>query len=128
VVVNSLLVFIDRMRPKGFLVAATNLDRALDPAVWRRFDEVIWFDMPDRRRTEEFLAVKFRNVPKAFDVTARATSLAGYSFAEIERVCLQSIKSAIIEGRKQVTKADFDQALADEVRRRTGTARLSQPK
>jgi len=42
-VVNSLLIFIDRIKPKGFLVAATNLDQSLDPAVWRRFDEVIWF-------------------------------------------------------------------------------------
>ena len=45
-VVNSLLLFIDRIQPKGFLIAATNLDRSLDPAVWRRFDEVIWFEKP----------------------------------------------------------------------------------
>lgn len=32
-VVNSLLLFIDRIQPKGFLIAATNLDQALDSAV-----------------------------------------------------------------------------------------------
>jgi SpoVK/Ycf46/Vps4 family AAA+-type ATPase len=124
-VVNSLLLFIDRMHPKGFLVAATNLDRALDPAIWRRFDDVIWFDMPDRERIERFLAIKFRNVEKAFDLVSRAPTLVGYSFAEIERVCLQAIKGAIVEGHKQVKKNDFDVALADEIRRRTGTARLT---
>ncbi|WP_354101626.1 ATP-binding protein [Bradyrhizobium sp. RT5a] len=32
-VVNSVLIFIDRIKPKGFLVAATNLDQSLDLAV-----------------------------------------------------------------------------------------------
>ena len=40
-VVNSLLLFIDHMQPKGFLIAATNLDRSLDLAVWQRFAK--WF-------------------------------------------------------------------------------------
>ncbi|WP_220443734.1 AAA family ATPase [Paracoccus luteus] len=46
-VVNSLLIFIEQIAPSGFLIAATNLDRDLDPAIWRRFDEVIWFELPD---------------------------------------------------------------------------------
>ena len=50
--VNS---FFSSFQPKGFLIAATNLDRALDPAVWRRFDEVIWFEKPDRPMIERFL-------------------------------------------------------------------------
>ena len=34
-VVNSLLIFIDRIQPKGFLVAATNFDQSLDSAIFR---------------------------------------------------------------------------------------------
>ncbi|WP_245286344.1 AAA family ATPase [Bradyrhizobium sp. WSM1417] len=91
-VVNSLLIFIDRIKPKGFLVAATNLDQSLDAAVWRRFDEVIWFEKPDREMTEHFLALKFKNIKTAFDPTSQVGSLEGYSFAEIERICVQAIK------------------------------------
>jgi SpoVK/Ycf46/Vps4 family AAA+-type ATPase len=126
-VVNSLLVFIDRIRPKGFLVAATNLDQALDPAVWRRFDEVIWFDKPDRSMIQRFLRLKFKNVETSFDPLAHAGSLEGYSYAEIERICIQAIKSTVIDRRKQVREEDFAQAIADEVRRRSGTARLANP-
>ena len=86
-VVNSLLLFIDHIQPKGFLIAATNLDRSLDPAVWRRFDEVVWFDMPDRAMIARFLRLKFKNVAAAFDPLQHAAALEGYSYAEIERVC-----------------------------------------
>jgi SpoVK/Ycf46/Vps4 family AAA+-type ATPase len=123
-VVNSLLIFIDRITPKGFLVAATNLDQTLDSAVWRRFDEVIWFDKPDRTMVERFLKMKFKNVAVAFDPVARAADFEGYSYANIDRVCVQAIKAAIIEKRKDVRESDFRLALAEERRRKHGNARL----
>ena len=126
-VVNSLLLFIDRLQPRGFLIAASNLDQVLDPAIWRRFDEVVWFDRPDRPMIERFLKLKFRNVAAAFDPSTHAGALEGYSYAEIERVCLSAIKAAIIERRKEVRETDFRHAIADERRRRAGTARLAQP-
>lgn len=125
-VVNSLLIFIDRLRPKGFLIAASNLDRALDPAIWRRFDEVIWFDKPDRLMIEHFLRFEFKNVAASFDPVSYAGLMKGYSYAEIERICISAIKSSIIEDRKQVREADFKQAVADEIRRRSGTGRLAE--
>lgn len=126
-VVNSLLIFIDRITPKGFLVAATNLDQSLDAAVWRRFDEVIWFDRPDRRMIERFLRMKFKNVVVAFDPINHAAELDGYSYAEIGRVSVQAIKAAIIGKRKEVRESDFRAALADERRRKHGSARLTRP-
>jgi SpoVK/Ycf46/Vps4 family AAA+-type ATPase len=126
-VVNSLLIFIDRITPRGFLVAATNLDRALDPAIWRRFDEVIWFDKPDRRMVERFLRMKFKNVTVDFDPICHAHELAGYSYAEIDRISVQAIKSAVVNQRREVRESDFQAALADERRRRHGSARLAPP-
>jgi SpoVK/Ycf46/Vps4 family AAA+-type ATPase len=126
-VVNSLLLFIDHIQPKGFLIAATNLDQALDPAVWRRFDEVVWFDKPDRLLIERFLRMKFKNVPTSFDPLSRSTALEGYSYAEIERICVQAIKAMVIERRKQVQERDFNRALADEARRRSGKTRVMHP-
>ncbi|MBB4380436.1 AAA family ATPase [Bradyrhizobium sp. SBR1B] len=125
-VVNSLLIFIDRIKPKGFLIAATNLDQALDPAVWRRFDEVIWFEKPDREMIDRFLTMKFKNVKISFDLHPHARELEGYSYAEIERICVQAIKTAVIERRKDVGEQDFRHAMADEIRRRSGTSRLQQ--
>jgi AAA+ superfamily predicted ATPase len=125
-VVNSLLLFIDRLQPKGFLIAATNLDRALDPAIWRRFDEVIWFEKPNRLMTERFLRLKFKNVSVGFDPSVRSAELEGYSYAEIERICVQAIKAMVIDRRKQVQERDFNRALTDEARRRSKNTGLTQ--
>ena len=124
-VVNSLLLFIDRIQPKGFLIAATNLEQSLDPAVWRRFDEVVWFDKPDVSMIARFLRLKFKNIATAFDPVQHTMALKGYSYAEIERVCLQAIKSMIIDHSKQVQERDFNRSLEDEARRRAGNARLA---
>lgn len=125
-VVNSLLIFIDRIQPKGFLIAATNLDQSLDPAVWRRFDEVIWFDRPDQAMIRRFLRMRFKNIAIAFDPVSRAADLDGYSYAEAERVCVAAMKLAVIDNRKEVREGDFRSGLADERRRRKGNARLAQ--
>ncbi|TPQ51173.1 AAA family ATPase, partial [Prosthecomicrobium hirschii] len=122
-VVNSLLLFIDRMQPRGFLIAATNLDDALDPAIWRRFDEVIWFEKPDQGMIERYLRQKFKNVATSFDPVGQAAQFKGFTFAEIERVAVQAIKSMIIDRRKEVQAKDFNRAFADETRRRNSTRR-----
>lgn len=124
-VVNSLLIFIDRIQPKGFVVAATNLDQSLDPAIWRRFDEVIWFDRPDARMIARFLKMRFKNVAISFEPEAHLAQLEGYSYAELERLCLQAIKASIIDKRKLVRERDFLDAIADERRRRRRTSRMT---
>ncbi|KRA67033.1 AAA family ATPase [Caulobacter sp. Root656] len=124
-VVNSLLIFIDRIEPKGFLVAATNLDASLDAAIWRRFDEVVWFDRPDQHMIERFLRDKFKNVETAFDPLSHAADLIGYAYAEIDRICVQAIKAAVIDGRKRVEDNDFRQAVSDGLRRQKGDRRLA---
>ena len=124
-VVNSLLIFIDRIQPKGFVVAATNLDQSLDSAIWRRFDEVVWFDRPDRRMISRFLKMRFKNVIIDFNPLDHLAALEGYSYAELERLCLQAIKAAIIDRRKSVNAKDFVDAIADEGRRKRRTSRVT---
>lgn len=124
-VVNSLLIFIDRIQPRGFVVAATNLDQSLDPAIWRRFDEVVWFDRPDKGMIARFLKMRFKNVAVDFDPRAHIAALEGYAYAELERLCLQAIKAAIIDKRKTVLEGDFVEAIADERRRKRRTSRIA---
>lgn len=123
-VVNSLLIFIDQIQPSGFLVAATNLDQSLDSAIWRRFDEVLWFDMPEEPMILKFLKIKFKNVDTNFDPTKFLSKLTGYSYAEIERICVQAIKSSIISRRKLVRENDFEKAISDATRRQNNHRRL----
>lgn len=124
-VVNSLLLFIDQIQPSGFLLAATNLDQALDPAVWRRFDEVLWFDAPDERMTRKYLANAFKNVVTDFTPMDMAGKVMGYSYAELEKICTQSIKLSILGSAKSVSLRNFNDAVADAKRREKRTKRLA---
>lgn len=117
-VVNSLLVFIDRIVPKGFIIAATNFHDALDSAVWRRFDEVVWLEWPDRRQVKKYLDHRLKNFATEFVPRDFACDFEGRSFADIDRVCVGAVKTCLLNGRVVVSRTDFKTALQNDARRR----------
>ena len=46
-VVNSFLQLLDGFEGSSFVIAATNHEKLLDKALWRRFDEILFFARPD---------------------------------------------------------------------------------
>jgi SpoVK/Ycf46/Vps4 family AAA+-type ATPase len=126
-VVNSLLQLVDRFVGSGFLIAATNHERQLDAAIWRRFDEIVYFAKPDTNQRKRLLKMKFRNFKTEFDPSTKAEALAGFSHAEIERVCLNAIRRSILHKRNNVDELRFQQALDLESRRRTISEQLAEP-
>lgn len=116
-VVNSLLIFIEQINPGGFLIAATNLDDHLDPAVWRRFDEIIWFDAPDLAMLRKYLVHAFRNVRISFEPKSYSDQLQGYSYSDLERVCVQAIKLSVLDGSNVVSEGHLREAILDGKRR-----------
>ena len=117
-VVNSLLMFIEQIEPGGFLIAATNLASQLDPAIWRRFDEVVWFDLPNARMIEAYLRHAFRNVATSVDPSTYVELLTGSSYAELARITQQAIKLSILDGNTGVTDGHLRSALRNSERRR----------
>jgi SpoVK/Ycf46/Vps4 family AAA+-type ATPase len=116
-VVNSLLMMIDRFAGKGLLIAATNLESSIDYAAWRRFDEVMLFELPTPHQIKSTLRLKTRNYPLEFEISKYADRLDGMSFAEIERICVSAIKGSIL-ARKAAVPADmFEHAIDAEKRR-----------
>lgn len=120
-VVNSLLMFIEQIEPGGFLIAATNLAGQLDQAIWRRFDEVVWFDLPDAQMIEAYLRQAFRNVATSIDPATYVDRLAGDSYAELARITQHAIKLSILDGNTGVTDGHLCSALRNSERRRART-------
>ena len=118
-VVNSLLTLIEKYRGQGFIVAATNHEKQLDPAIWRRFDEVVFFEKPGDAEIVRLLDLKFKNFRREFESAEIAAFLEGFSHADIERVCLNSIRNAVLNGRSLVSKREFLRNIILEKRRRT---------
>jgi MoxR-like ATPase len=54
---NQLLIELDHTNPTQnvFVVAATNFEQVLDPAVWRRFDMILHLDRPRREGRKQLL-------------------------------------------------------------------------
>ncbi|MFZ2159831.1 MAG: ATP-binding protein [Bradyrhizobium sp.] len=116
-VVNSLLMMIDRFAGKGLLIAATNLESSIDYAAWRRFDEVMLFELPTLHQIKSTLRLKTRNYPLEFEISTYAGRLDGMSFAEIERICVSAIKGSILARKPAVPEDMFEHAIDAERRR-----------
>lgn len=92
--VNVLLQALDEWPANSLLIAATNHGELLDPAVWRRFDHVLDFVMPDVSLICTFLS----EIPMADKVRLNlATILHGESFSAIQQLILTSRKTALLE-------------------------------
>ena len=113
----------DGFSGEGLLVCATNHHFLLDPAVWRRFDEICYFDRPDeearRRLVKKFLG-GFRHEAAAAEKIA---TLNGRTGGELEQVCMDAIKHAILQGRSTLLSEDLRVSL-DRLNYRDSVARL----
>ena len=127
-VLNSFLQIMDNFDGRSLVIAATNFEQVLDPAIWRRFDEMVRFERPQEHQLK--LLVRKRLVPVSFsDAQADrlAVSLAGSSYADAERVCLDIRKACALRNDRQVRNQDADNALAKHAYRRSVLEKASAP-
>ena len=120
-VVNSLLLMIERFKGPGLVIAATNLPQFLDEALWRRFDDILSFELPSEREIKLLLIRQFANFPAHFDLAGPIPKLVGMSYADIERISIDAIKNAVLKKRKSVSETEFAVALRQELRRKALT-------
>jgi SpoVK/Ycf46/Vps4 family AAA+-type ATPase len=100
--VTVLLQQLDDWPSSGLLLAATNHAELLDPAVWRRFEEQIEFDLPERDAARAFVSSLLeRFAPQATEWSdVLSIALAGQSYSDIERKVNSARRSAALNGRK----------------------------
>lgn len=107
-VINSILQLMDGFRGDSILVAATNHEQALDPALWRRFDEIIRFEAPDElarcAMLRKFLGGMRHSEP---DLRVLAADTEGLTGSDLERVAVEAAKQSILARRDSVTLDDL---------------------
>ena len=97
-VVNSLLQNIDIMSKDSLMLAATNHQQLLDPAIWRRFDYKLEIELPDRDAIAELVTL-FSNELYTFspkDILEVSTMFDGLSGADIEEIITKAMRNSII--------------------------------
>lgn len=119
-VVNAVLQLMDDFRGDSLLIAATNHQQVLDSAIWRRFEDVLFFETPDVEQIRKFLRMKLSGVRRKFDLDDAPIRewFEGMSYADIERVVIRALKEMILRGEEFVEKRHIEYALSREKRRR----------
>lgn len=114
-VVNTFLQILDEYQPSsGLMVAATNLNKSLDTALWRRFDDLIAVPKPGEEELEFILketlsaiAVGSINWPRIIE------QMRDFSAAQAVRVAQDAAKRAILEREGLVIQEHLEEAIAE---------------
>ncbi len=99
-VLNSFLQFIERDHSDSLIIAATNNLELLDQALFRRFDDVIHYQLPTDAEKKQLLKNRLNGNLSNNDINLILPELDSLSHAEINQACLDAIKESIIEDVK----------------------------
>lgn len=116
-VVNTFLQLLDEYEASnGLLVAATNLTKFLDEAVWRRFDDVIEVPKPTAAEIEAILKQTLSSVEiGVINWEIIVQKLDKLSAAQIVRVAQDAAKRAILDREELVIQEHFEASIQDVV-------------
>ena len=99
-VVTTLLQNFDNLPSNVILIAATNHEHLLDPAIWRRFNFTITLDLPALEQRKALIqnGLSKYDINAKIDIGAIAKVTEGMSGALIEELMLAAAKRFLIEG------------------------------
>ncbi len=115
-ILNSFLQLIEQDDSDSLILAATNHPEILDHALFRRFDDVIEFEIPPRELIEQTIINKLSNFKKEnIDWKILAESAEGLSYGDITKACEDAIKDAIIHDRLAISTNDLLKPLQERL-------------
>jgi SpoVK/Ycf46/Vps4 family AAA+-type ATPase len=111
-VLNSFLVFLEQDDSMGLIIAATNLEGALDSALFRRFDDTLRYGLPNSPMARRLI----NNRLSTFDLKRLVwksvlDAAKGMPPADIVTACEEAAKDAILSDRHRVLAKDLKRAL-----------------
>ncbi len=113
-VLNALLQFIESDDSNSIIVAATNSLSSLDSALFRRFDDILYYEKPSRGEIVTLMTNRLGSFLGRFSLDTPARIADGLSHAEIAQACDDAIKEAVLSDRTKVTQKSLVQMLKDK--------------
>ncbi|RJE72692.1 AAA family ATPase [Reichenbachiella sp. MSK19-1] len=103
-VLNSFLINIEKDQSNSIVIAATNLPESLDKALFRRFDDIIRYPLPEIEEIKKVLKKNLSgfSLSKRISLDKIAKEATGLSYSDIVRACEEAIKEMIIMGESKV--------------------------
>lgn len=107
-VLNSFLQMIEQDSSDSLLIAATNHHELLDHALFRRFDDLIEYELPAKDEIIAAMKSKLASYKTSRIFWTKAAVVAEtLSYGDITRACEDAIKDAIIHNKEAVTHSDL---------------------
>ncbi len=113
-VLNSFLQFLEQDDSDSIIIAATNHVGKLDSALFRRFDDVVRYELPTPPLAKQLIQNRlsvFGVDGVSWDEVLNAAT--GLSYAELSRACDDAARRAILDDHKQIRTEDLLSALRE---------------
>lgn len=111
-VLNSFLQFLEQEDSDSLILAATNHVGMLDPALFRRFDDVVRYEAPSHEQAKELTQNRLSvfGVQKV-DWSPVLEAAEGLSYAELSRACDDAARRTVLTDSKEITTDALLEAL-----------------
>lgn len=111
-VLNSFLQFMERDDSDSVIVAATNFVGMLDEALFRRFDDVLQYGLPDAAAIRALIENRLSGFsPSGFRWRGVTAAAKGLSHAEVARACDDAARSAVLAETRVIEEKGIIEAL-----------------
>ena len=116
-VVNILLTLLEEYNSQGILIATTNIENALDQALFRRFDDIIEMPMPSKEEIFRLTKMTLSSIEKSIDIkwSSMADRMIGFSSALVVKVANDSAKLAVIGNEKVLQQQHIEKSLDENI-------------
>jgi len=113
-IVNSFLQMIEQDGSRSLVLAASNHPELLDPALFRRFDDILQYELPDQAQIEKVLRTRLAHkAANEIDWRNLAMLAQGLSHAEVTRAANEVLKDALMDQRGQICQEDIERMLIE---------------
>ncbi|MBN8666550.1 MAG: ATP-binding protein [Chitinophagales bacterium] len=116
-IVNILLTLLEEYNSQGVLIATTNIETALDQALFRRFDDIIEMPKPSKDEILRLTKKTLSSIEKSkeIDWDSIVEKLVGFSSALVVKVANDAAKNAVIGNEKILQQSHFEKSLNENI-------------
>ncbi|MGK0212153.1 MAG: AAA+ superfamily predicted ATPase [Polaribacter sp.] len=114
-VLNAFLQFIEQDSSESIIIGATNNINILDSALFRRFDDIITYSVPEEKEIESLIKIKLGKYLAKFSLKKIVSTAIGLSHAEITSACNDALKETILTDKEKVTQKLLLQTIIDRM-------------
>lgn len=110
-ILNSFLVFLEDASPESIVIAATNHRSILDRALFRRFDAVLTYQLPDARQASAVIRARLGSLGAGLSLAKLGEHINGLSHADLVKAAESAAKGALMRDQNVVGRDDLITAL-----------------